>query len=87
MARYLSDLPESENEVHEYLFETWQMGYKICECTYNNLNEARRYYANNGDCLNYALRLYIDGKLVDFMKLSKTLKIPDTDKWRLNLAF
>ena len=49
MARYLSDLPESENEVHEYLFETWQMGYKICECTYTNLNEARRYYANNGD--------------------------------------
>ncbi len=83
--RLIIDLPE--NEYHKYSFEMWQYGYKIGECTYNNLNEARRFYASNGDCINFALKLFIDDELIDFTKMSKYLKISDADKYLLNLAF
>lgn len=83
--RYIADLPR--NRYCNYKFELWQEGYKIYEKEYDNLNDARKFYANHGQCDSYAIKLFVNGKLINFMEMSHELRISRNDRWRLDLAF
>lgn len=84
---FLRHLDKSENEYNEYKFEIWQMGKKSSTYIFNDLDSARQFYVRNGQCDSFAIKLYINNKLINFMNMSNVLKISDFDKWRFNLLF
>lgn len=87
MTLLLLPLDESENEKHSYVFEVWQYGHLSSKHEFNDLNSARKFYAANGNNCSMALKLYIDGELMNFIYTSKILKINRFDKHRLGLLF
>lgn len=80
-------LPLETNEYHEYKFELWQMGNNVSQHIFNDLNSARNFYAKNGSSDNFALKLFVDNQLINFLHMSKELKINHKDMWRLHLHF
>lgn len=79
--------PLTKNEYHEYKFEIWQLGYYLESHIFSDLFSARKFYANHGNSDSFALKLFIDGKLINFLDMSKVLQISKQDKWRLDLNF
>ena len=79
--------PINNNEFHDYIFEIWQLGIKTDTYRCDNLFSARKFYAANGASSSFAIKLYIDGKLINFLNMSNVLQINKMDKYKLDLNF